>query len=150
MALFYSHFDSENSENNKLLVAHLAETGRAARAYVLAVPDSVENKDELAELAQWIGNLHDFGKFTSFFQNYLIRGTDFGEKKNHSLISALWAMAVMNETWQGKKIDNATAMLLSFSVIRSHHGDLIELSEELKSFLDFFNPGDYGGGFVTV
>ncbi len=140
MDKFYSHFDKENSENNKLLIDHLKETGEAARNYVLAVPDSVADKNELADLAWWIGILHDLGKFTSFFQDYLLHGNDYGEKKNHSLVGAIFAMHILHEKWQTKNIDNFTAMLLAFSCIYSHHSDLCDMALNLKPFLNFLNP----------
>ncbi len=69
--------------------------------------------------------LHDFGKATTYFQNYLsckINNEEYTEKselKSHSLISALYAS-------YKTKIDTENNLmgLICFSSILKHHGDL--------------------------
>lgn len=137
MRAFYSHYDENSAQNSRFLVKHLMETAGTARQYVLAVPESVALRTELAELAKWIGLTHDFGKYTTFFQDYLIHDADHGVKKNHSLIGALWSMFVLLNTWQHQTPDKTTAMVLAFACIRKHHGDLSGMEEELKTFFQF-------------
>jgi len=138
MNYFYSHYDKNSGEDTgKILIQHLIETARTARNYILAVPESVADREEMADLIFIIGLAHDFGKYTSFFQDYLLNGSDHGAKKNHSLLSALWSMYVLLQKWQGERIDKPTAMLLGFACIRSHHGDLVDISDDLQQFLQF-------------
>ncbi len=136
--MFYSHYDKNaGDEAGKILTLHLMETAESARNYLLAVPEAVAERQELADLAFIIGLVHDFGKYTSFFQDYLLNGIDHGDKKNHSLISALWSMYVLLKKWLGKVIDKPTAMLICFACIRHHHGNLACIGEDLRQFLQF-------------
>jgi len=138
MKMFYSHYDKNaGGRAGKILAFHLLETAEATRSYILAVPDAVDEKHELADLAFIIGLAHDFGKYTTFFQDYLLNGVDHGDKKNHSLISALWSMYVLQQKWHGKGIDQPTAMLLGFACIRHHHGDLASIDDALRQFRQF-------------
>ena len=138
MKIFYSHYDKNvGDEKGKILVHHLLATANTARNYILAVPKTITDRDELADLIYIIGLAHDFGKYTSFFQDYLINGTDHGAKKNHSLISALWSMYILLQKWHGDKIDKLTAMLLGFACVRHHHGDLASIGNDLSQFLQF-------------
>lgn len=133
--IYYSHFDRDGSGEPKRLVHHLLETAEAMQVYVGDIPEDVPQKAQVMMLARWIGLCHDFGKYTSFFQHYLQEGKDSGEKKNHSLVSALWGMFVVSQKWQEAVPDKNEAMLLAFAVIRAHHGSLLNPSQDLKNFM---------------
>ena len=44
---------------------------------------------DLVEFVRWMGLLHDFGKYTPFFQDFLLNGTE-SHLKSHAHISALF------------------------------------------------------------
>jgi len=88
---------------------------------------------ELDNLLRIIVSFHDLGKYTTFFQNYLLkRGTVDTDKKRHPPIGAFAAYNLLKER------DEKQA-LLALLVIFLHHGNLIDLttfSERLSGHLE--------------
>ncbi len=83
----------------------------------------------LINIAKIIGKCHDFGKYTSFFQRYLLKKENFGVKAHHSLLSALFTFYKVkdylskNYGAENSKIDKFIP-LISYMVVNRHHGDL--------------------------
>lgn len=88
---------------------------------------------ELEALLKSIVSLHDLGKFTSFFQNYLLKkGSIDSDKKRHPPIGAFTAYYLLKEK------DEKQA-LLALLIIFLHHGNLVDLtsfSERLSGHLE--------------
>jgi CRISPR-associated endonuclease/helicase Cas3 len=88
---------------------------------------------ELEDLLKIIVGFHDLGKYTAFFQNYLLkRGPVDVDKKRHPPIGAFAAFNLLKEK------DEKQA-LLALLVIFLHHGNLIDLtsfSERLSGHLE--------------
>lgn len=93
----------------------------------LSIFDSQFDDPEKREIVRMVCLAHDFGKGTTFFQEYLdwiIRGKietrQFGKEKNHALISALFAYWWLPERYR----------MMGFLAIKRHHEDMNNLREE--------------------
>ncbi len=76
-----------------------------------------------------IGALHDFGKYTTYFQKYLIGKMDKGYKqkfKRHAYISALFASYCGKEN----NLPENYQLYIYFS-IKHHHGNLCNFDEDI-------------------
>lgn len=136
---FYSHADkNEQGEiiSTKILIEHLDEVGKAAQGYVAKVPH--EHAEELARAALLAGFCHDFGKYTSYFQDYLLKGKKQGQRHHHGFISALYG-AYYIENYIKKHVSCFSAAfrnylpLLIYIAILHHHGPLEDVEKTLSS-----------------
>jgi CRISPR-associated endonuclease/helicase Cas3 len=123
---FFSHskkFDDGSVKGSKLLKAHTKGVSDIAlkRFY-----DSVGfnySKEELKELIQQIVTYHDLGKYTSFFQNYLLQnGPTDSKLKQHAKFGGYGLYHQLSE--RGDKI----ALIAMFLIFR-HHSSLISLDD---------------------
>ncbi|MFW6129573.1 MAG: CRISPR-associated helicase Cas3' [Atribacterota bacterium] len=113
----------------KLLFDHLLNV--AQMSYDKICKDELDlslfDKKIITNLVFTIGLLHDFGKSTSFFQDYIRlpddkkRAYPLKQYKNHSVLSAIIAFYIIKE-----KFDNILLAYLAFHVIYRHHGDLVD------------------------
>jgi len=83
------------------------------------------NREELREVISVASLFHDFGKATSFFQNYISYpeepSTDSSRKKrSHGLISSILTFGILKERLSG----NIILQLLGLIIVRKHHGNL--------------------------
>ncbi|SEP04878.1 CRISPR-associated helicase/endonuclease Cas3 [Propionispora vibrioides] len=107
MQLFCSHVKPD-----KPLFKHLREVVQYSKGY---------GDGALAAVHEIIGYAHDFGKYTTFFQDHLYGRKDWGELSHHGYLSALFGVYV----WRKLGNDDDLVIALSiFSAILSHHGDL--------------------------
>jgi CRISPR-associated endonuclease/helicase Cas3 len=137
---FYSHIERDEQRRiiyKKPLLTHITEVARSAREAILALPDCIARKNRLAELAFLIGVAHDFGKYTSFFQSYMLEDADHGLAKNHSFISAVWSAFLLASQSHGTNEDKYHEMLLCFGAILYHHGNLNNFSATLRDICDY-------------
>jgi CRISPR-associated endonuclease Cas3-HD len=121
---FYSHPD-------KLLTEHLLE---------------VKNKGidllpkEYKEVYSIIALTHDFGKYTSFFQDHLLRNVKSNNLSSHGFISALFgAYVAFNRLGEESYLP-----LISYNVILHHHGNLENIKNNLPREIKVLNDEDYG------
>ena len=103
---------------SKLLIDHLYDVRKKAFGN-LHHNLKISDNDTLERILEAVCLLHDFGKFTVYFQNYLFRrpGVD-PLLKRHSSLGASLAYRVFEE-------HNPEAGLISFFLIRMHHGNVI-------------------------
>jgi len=113
MTEFYSHPE-------KKLTEHLKEVSDLAYDYCPA---------PYKEAAYLAGLAHDFGKFTTYFQDYLLRKKKSGKLQQHGFISALFGAYWALKTWG----DNTLFPLAIYSSIYHHHGNLTAYREILPS-----------------
>jgi CRISPR-associated endonuclease/helicase Cas3 len=114
---FLSHVEIENKKitYKKLLKDHLSEVAGNIRTKVKEV-----FKDEiLAEAGYIVGISHDFGKYTTYFQDYLITGKSKSNLKWHGFISAVFAAYLMETIKTEGKLYNYLP-LLSFKFLELH------------------------------
>ncbi len=145
----YSHNDKQTDKKKKLK-DHLDEVYELSRSFLWNV--EFPNKKNVLSAAGLISLTHDFGKSTSFFQDYLfdrLAGDKQGHS-NHGLISALFTYYVLskyfNKETEGVRTDHFP--LLGLSAVLHHHGDLAsfdadckkikEIDEYLNEIIDWF------------
>jgi CRISPR-associated endonuclease/helicase Cas3 len=105
---FYSHTDP-----NKKLIEHLSEVA----SYSLRYGD-----ERFSKTHKIIGYAHDFGKYTTFFQeDRLFKVAIWGEKANHAYLSAIFGAYLCQKD---NELTKTMFPLLVFSCILSHHGDI--------------------------
>jgi CRISPR-associated endonuclease/helicase Cas3 len=112
----------------ELLNEHLASVAQRAKRNV--VSSAILDREELAELAWLCGLTHDFGKYTTYFQEKLPPLEKNPPKKaysHHAFVSALLGACVARSRYP----DDPEAALLVYLAIHRHHGHLITPSEIL-------------------
>lgn len=132
---------AEGNRAEELLREHLASVAQQAQRNVLssAAPD----REELAELAWLCGIAHDFGKYTTYFQEKLPplkKSPPKREYSHHAFISALLGAFVARRQYP----DDVERALLVYLVIHRHHGSLITPSEILPRQKDLKDAPRFG------
>lgn len=108
---YYAHKDGQRRYR---LSPHLALVAARAGRQV----SEASGREGLHPVAVIVGLAHDFGKYTSYFQNYLITGVS-NNYKEHAFLSALWAVHLGAKQGFSHELG-----LLSFLAILWHHRDL--------------------------
>ncbi len=115
MSEFLAHNENSKGEPH-LLSEHLRCVGTLARQFAEA------GNNQLGDVAEWAGILHDLGKYRTEFQEYLRGNRHSSHETHHAVYGA--ALAAQHRKW-------ATAF-----VIAAHHAglhDLDDLQELIKS-----------------
>ncbi len=133
----YSHSrknkDGER-EGSKYLIDHLKGVQEKAQLNFscrigIAEPESAKT---LLETVCW---LHDLGKYTNYFQTYLLKpGKVSNELKSHSALGAHAAFHYLN--------DDTTKALFAYYLIKLHHSNLLNFDKVL--WPDFYNERKWG------
>ncbi len=119
--MFWAHY---NKKNKQLLPEHLQ---LVADGSLNAVSESVYfdgiGFEKFAHMAWQCGIFHDLGKYTEYFQTYLLHGVQ-SHDKDHAGISALFLFNYLIQ-----QIDNPINIdkifsFLCYLVVRFHHGNL--------------------------
>jgi CRISPR-associated endonuclease/helicase Cas3 len=116
------------AEPLKLHLDTVAERARRSLRDNPALPDG----EHLSELASICGLTHDFGKYTSYFQDKLPpknKKPSPEEYGHHAFVSALLGAFVARSRHPGNPED----ALLVYLAIHRHHGNLVTPSEVLPS-----------------
>jgi len=116
---------------DKSLEEHLKEVANNSKKIILnkELNLSLISRERLSDIAYLIGVSHDFGKATTFFQDYLTKNK-FPENKSlkdHSLISAFFCYFLIKEFLIGKENSDLWA-LIGFLIVKKHHGNLEDIS----------------------
>ncbi len=124
--VFYSH--SKQTPNGragtKRLNVHIEGVSQKAIANFLPHINFSIPSNQLRELLIHVCKFHDLGKFTEYFQAYLLKkGKVDNELKKHSRIGAY----VIFEKYKGN--EDVIFSIFSYFLIISHHSDLIDISE---------------------
>ncbi|UFJ39857.1 CRISPR-associated helicase Cas3' [Brevibacillus humidisoli] len=123
---YYSHYDKRTGKTKQLEV-HLQEVAEAARN---SVPPflhfDVVNSEQIQRLLELQGYFHDLGKYTDYFQNYLVydRRSNY---QNHAHVSAVLFYRYMIDGFADVGIDERMKDILYFLfyvMIRKHHNKL--------------------------
>ena len=136
MAEFYSHAIDINGKRKgtKLLKEHLGETGRAIKKIVIR--STLNDCNFLSDVGYLIGIAHDFGKYTSYFQKYLLSGKKGDlNSHHHGLASALFSAYLVGK-FIGDKSEYHYLKLIAYFVILHHHGDLKALELDVPKYKD--------------
>lgn len=112
-----------------MLKNHLKEVGELCSRFIRLAGISDERFLKTAELT---GKLHDFGKYTSFFQKHVRgKGKNLGSLKKHSLLSAY-----MGGWYVYRELRDPILSALAFFSIFCHHGSLRNFEEVITSDID--------------
>ncbi len=141
---FYSHWDIEPDRRIKL-EHHLKRIGENSKEIILSKQLNNLDRGVIADSSYLIGISHDFGKYTTFFQEKL-KGSR--EKKdtlsNHGLLSALFSFHLLSRYIKQKNLDNNKPYkflpLLAYFVVKHHHGNLKDIENDIDSE-NLFNSG---------
>ncbi|MCL4384800.1 MAG: CRISPR-associated helicase Cas3' [Cyanobacteria bacterium] len=133
--IFYSH-------PNILLKDHLKLVSDKSASFFNNIKNLINNNN-LIEISRLIGLGHDFGKYTTFFQEHLLHMQNKpGDKKSHhGLISALFTTSIIKHYFNvdiknsGKEKYN---LLLPYLIVLHHHGDLNNAEDDIP-----FIPNDF-------
>ena len=133
--IFYSH-------PNILLKDHLKLVSDKSISFFNSIKNLI-NDNNLIEISRLIGLGHDFGKYTTFFQEYLLcsQNKSGNKKSHHGLISALFTTSIIKHYFNidiknsGKEKYN---LLLPYLTVLHHHGDLNNAEDDIP-----FIPNDF-------
>jgi len=132
--LFYSHVN-ENGVPKKELYEHLKGVAEDVKKSIEQIP--IDDCHYIAEIGYLIGISHDFGKYTSFFQEHLLKKKDWGRKSHHSFISALFSgwqvQSYVEKSNVSKKKTFSYLSLVAYFIVLHHHGDLGSLEADIPS-----------------
>lgn len=131
--IFYSHsITNENGEvrGSKRLYEHIGGTlEKAINAQSKNVDFEIE-PELVRKMVDTIVRFHDFGKYTSFFQNYLLKkGIINGTLKQHARIGGIAAYNLLEN-------NDKRLALISLFVIFRHHTQLCDILDFPKAFND--------------
>jgi len=118
------------SHPEKFLYEHLKNVAELMEFFLDEKPASI--RDELSPIIKVVGLSHDIGKATESFQRYLF--AEESERKKlktqHSLFSAMCTYYLASEL----KIKNKILPFFAYIAVRRHHGDLIDIKDEVSLF----------------
>lgn len=122
MKQYFAHYD-KNKNTRQLLKEHLCAVSASAR---MQVPPNVCFKNisvlTTRNLVSWLGYCHDLGKYTDFFQDYLINNIN-SHFKNHAHISACFLYALLLDKLDDLQDDMQKRIIafLGYLCVRLHH-----------------------------
>jgi CRISPR-associated endonuclease/helicase Cas3 len=129
----FSHKNKQTGERKKLK-DHLDEVYNLSRLFLQNI--EFLNKKKVLSIAGLVCLSHDFGKTTTFFQDYLdeklTRDKDGLEK--HGLASALFTYYILTKYFSEETdgADKDYFSLLGYSAVLHHHGDLASFDSDKK------------------
>ncbi|WP_077369029.1 CRISPR-associated helicase/endonuclease Cas3 [Anaerosalibacter sp. Marseille-P3206] len=123
---YYAHYDKEKNEK-QFLKDHLNSVAKLAEAQVppLVCFDDIDNSI-IRDVIYWTGYYHDIGKYSDYFQDYLINNKN-SKFKNHAHISACFTYNYLNNNLNQENLDRKTFEVLIFLCYlstRLHHTSL--------------------------
>ena len=131
-----SHSFKLKSHPDKLLKEHLENVGRLSKEILGS--KTINCKEIFAEVAYMIGITHDFGKATTYFQNWLENGRKT-QYARHGFLSSLVGYLIIRDFLSNiQKLDEFWYLPgIAWIVINKHHGNLRDiLNEETEKLKD--------------
>jgi len=131
---FYSHSKVRNgkAEGSKLLQVHTQGVLEKALAQLYPKVNFGIPFESLKNVLETVAKFHDLGKYTSYFQNYLLLQQPINQTlKQHARFGGYAAYQFQKENKQEDKLS-----ILTLYLIFLHHSKLIDL-DELPSKIDF-------------
>lgn len=143
----------------KSLLSYKSQPDESLSEHLQNVADICKNTIENKSLNIWldekimidilylIGLCHDFGKFTTFFQEYINEKDKIRQKRlknnsetHHGLISAIFTYFVLKEFLKEKELSNPKQYdlipIIGYLIVKRHHGNLKNLDNELLELRD--------------
>ncbi|HYX08156.1 MAG TPA: CRISPR-associated helicase Cas3', partial [Bacteroidales bacterium] len=123
---FYSHskeLDDGTIQGSKLLKTHIKQVGDKALKRLYPNLNFSITEKEIRELISVISDLHDLGKYTSYFQHYLLKKEPIDYTlKQHAHFGSYAAFNLLIDS------DNKKA-LIALYIILLHHNKLMALDD---------------------
>ena len=154
-AEFYSHIheaDTTGIGRRKTLQQHLQEVLEFANRSVEQLPSYFSQSNGFRNLVTLSCLCHDFGKFTSYFQEYLLEGKKQGSRHHHGFISAVFAaFQVSTASPQISPEIDPYLPMISYLCVLHHHGHLGNLQNDVirKSKLGPAGRNELDPGHLT-
>lgn len=128
---FYSHWEPEKISLQK----HLRYVGNRSKKIIESKVFNNMDGDVLSDVSYLIGISHDFGKYTSFFQEKIKGLRDREDPLTyHGLISALFIFEILSEYMETKKLTNNMPYkflpLIGYFIVKHHHGNLKDIESD--------------------
>lgn len=123
MSHFFRLKSHKKEDKDNLLYCHLKNVGELSKKIVMN--KKIKNQELFSEIAYLIGISHDFGKATTYFQNYLKNG-EVTEKAHHGKLSSIFGYFLVKKYLESKNFSDDIAWI-AWLVIMKHHGDIINL-----------------------
>lgn len=111
-----------------LLKDHLKDVGERSKEYFYF--ENEDNSEKFRILSYYIGLTHDFGKYTTYFQNKLFNEDYQSKYSDHSLISSLFSSYYIFKNFDKFNLDDEIKKflpLITFFAVIHHHSDLKSL-----------------------
>lgn len=122
---YFTHYDKEKG-TKQLLKDHLFSVATHCQEQITPNVNFVNiNNSLIKKISFYIGYFHDMGKYSRYFQEYLLIGKN-SHLKNHAHISACFLYLFLKEHLNeliNKKEKNIFSFL-SYLCVRQHHGEL--------------------------
>ena len=136
------------SHPNRLLKDHLFNVGKYCKETLSSKKLNIEKYidfDTLQDVAYLIGVTHDFGKATSYFQNYISEKDEPMRAKlrnkpetHHGSVSSICTYYAIREYLQSKNLRDKKYYeylpIISFLAVKRHHGNLHNADDEVIDF----------------
>ncbi len=139
MKELYSHYTKGDEKSKKTLYVHLKNVAEKSKGKIESkeLDLSLIDENRLAEISYLIGIAHDFGKATSYFQDYLTKGVK-NKLSHHGLISAFFGYLLVD-----KYYEDEVSSLMAYIIIKKHHGNLESPLEDIERNFDDINDQLY-------
>ncbi|MCK4643614.1 CRISPR-associated helicase Cas3' [bacterium] len=138
------------SHPDKSLFTHLKNVGDLSKKIVKSKKlnlDEFINSETLQEISYLIGITHDFGKSTKYFQQYITEKDEVERVKlknrpetHHAFLSSIFTYYTVKDYLSRKDLDEKEYYkylpILSFLVVKRHHGNLDNAKDETYAFDD--------------
>ncbi|SHF38785.1 CRISPR-associated helicase, Cas3 family [Caldanaerobius fijiensis DSM 17918] len=136
---YYSHIQTEDGEIifKRFLKDHLKDV---ADVLVEGVESLYKDK-VIQDIGYIIGIGHDFGKYTTYFQNYLLTGETSSNLHRHGFISAVFTAYLVEKAVEGLRGGYYKYLpLISYFCVLHHHGDLYSFNADVIKKSDLDDP----------
>jgi len=131
----------------KALKKHLLEVAKLSNQMIMETPILEEERCFLSKMAVIIGISHDYGKYTTFFQEYLIDGKTKYNNHQHSFISSFFVAYMIDRLLDEKNLFKDYGPLIGYFVVLHHHGDLKSLRSDVISNINYIDGEELNGNF---
>ncbi|TMT81495.1 CRISPR-associated endonuclease Cas3'' [Haloterrigena sp. H1] len=127
---------AEDGDEATLLLDHLNEVAKRAE-YVVSADATTIGGDPLTEMTAIVARCHDFGKATTWFQEYVVDERDTSKRTNHSLFGAYLGYYVLDRLGY-----DSEDCLAAFVALAKHHGRLPDTEEYVEKVSRFDNTSE--------
>jgi len=120
----YAHYDKDNKQGQPL-VEHLRNVRERIRIPSCVSFEMLSHK-EIVDLCEAISYFHDIGKFTDFFQEYMVKGKKTSLKHHSHLSACLVFLYLTDNLSKFCPRDNIkhVSFFIAYMTVRFHHSSL--------------------------